>query len=296
MSVPVATAIRKAHPNCKIFWAVEKRCADVIDTENLVNTKWEADREAWKAGRWSPAMWRSQLGYYLGLREHNIEYGLDLQGHSKTALCLKLASPQRRLTARWTDPMAARLNPIWNPASQPAHTVVQNMAALRDLTELDGKVEFIMPPAPATEPALVTISTGAGQAFKEYPLTQWKAIAAALVRKGLNVVALGGPTDPKLDIEGVTNLVGQLTLGENMRWVAKSSLHLAADTGSGHMAAAYGVPAISIFGPTDPALYRPYSNKTVVLRNGQEAGMVSAEEVLNAAQSILAKGANALSH
>ncbi|MBC8063619.1 MAG: hypothetical protein H7Y17_02220, partial [Chlorobia bacterium] len=41
-----------------------------------------------------------------------------------------------------------------------------------------------------------------------------------------------------------------------MSAVAHSTIHLAADTGTGHMAAAFGVPFVSVFGPTDPKLFR----------------------------------------
>jgi heptosyltransferase-1 len=34
-----------------------------------------------------------------------------------------------------------------------------------------------------------------------------------------------------------------------------------------HLAAALGVPAVAIFGPTDPARNGPYSERSIVLRN-----------------------------
>jgi ADP-heptose:LPS heptosyltransferase len=71
--------------------------------------------------------------------------------------------------------------------------------------------------------------------------------------------------------------------------VAASELHLAGDTGTGHMAAAYGVPVVSVFGHMEPVKYRPYTDAGVVLRNGTEAANVSAEELLTAARELIGR-------
>src|SRR5262249_934501 len=106
---------------------------------------------------------------------------------------------------------------------------------------------------------LASISTGAGATNKRYPAEQWVSIGVELMKQGFQVALLGAEVDPQVEIEGAINLVGKLSLFETMSVVAGSKLHLAADTGTGHMAAAYGVPYVSIFGPTNPDLYRPYS-------------------------------------
>jgi len=78
-------------------------------------------------------------------------------------------------------------------------------------------------------------------------------------------------------------LVGKLGLRETMSVIASSSLTLAADTGAGHLAAAYGVPVVSIFGPTDPDEFRPYTDRSVVLKEGQSTGLVRPEQVVESA-------------
>ena len=69
--------------------------------------------------------------------------------------------------------------------------------------------------------------------------------------------------------------------------VASSELHMAGDTGTGHMAAAYGVPVVSIFGHMDPRNYRPYTKNGRVLRRGTEARNIEPEEVLAAARDLM---------
>ena len=71
-----------------------------------------------------------------------------------------------------------------------------------------------------------------------------------------------------------------------MAVIARSSLVLAADTGAGHLAAAYGVPVVSIFGPTDPEEFRPYSDAGIVLKSGDRTDDVSPEQVVMAAKEL----------
>ncbi|RYG34251.1 hypothetical protein EON81_16025, partial [bacterium] len=73
--------------------------------------------------------------------------------------------------------------------------------------------------------------------------------------------------------------VGKLPLRETLALVQASRLHVASDTGTGHMAAAVGTPVISVFGPTDPAVFRPYAKRGIVLRDGSNPADVTLEKL-----------------
>ena len=96
------------------------------------------------------------------------------------------------------------------------------------------------------------------------------------------VVAIGGKHDPHLDIPGVDDLVGKLTLAESLGLIQGSSLHMAADTGTGHVAAAYGVPVVSLFGQTDPNRYQPFGSQCTVLQ-AKSAADIPPEDVAESA-------------
>jgi ADP-heptose:LPS heptosyltransferase len=95
------------------------------------------------------------------------------------------------------------------------------------------------------------------------------------------VVFLGGPGDPTPKTG--ESLVGKLTLRESMAVIASSELHVSADTGNGHIAAAYGVPTVSVFGPMDPVRFRPYGPKATVLRDpSHRPEAITADQILEA--------------
>ncbi len=294
MAAHTATCIRRSSPEAHLTWAVEERCAPVVDEARLVSRRAVYPRERWKQGAWTPRVWREQWQFYRSLRAEQFDFGLDLQGHSKTAICLRLSGARKRLSLRATDGFARRLNPVFTDYGGVVHTVDRQLAALRSLGNFAGDpVPPILPEYAALRAAMreklvgrptATIAVGAGQPAKAYPAEQWAAVARALLDEGFRVVFIGGPEESAPPVANAEDWVGRLILDETMALIAESAVVLAADTGAGHLAAGYGVPTVSIFGPTDPAEFRPYGPHSVVLQRGNRTRDVPASEVIAAAK------------
>ena len=274
------SALRKQYEG-EIVWAVQERCAPVIATPGLANHVVLADMNAWKKKRWSPATWRAQLATFGRLRRFGFETGLDFQGHSKTAICLRVSGAKNRYASRGTDALAKSLNQVVDCGAGSEHEVLVAERLVSHALGVSGLPELpIMPPVSTGERDYVSIQTGAGHKDKQYPSEQWSTVARLLVREGIRVVVVGAPGDPELGVEGVESQVGKMSLAESIEVVAGSRVHVAADTGTGHIASAYGVPLVSVFGPTDPKIYTPWGPKTTVLRESREPGDVSAEIIV----------------
>jgi ADP-heptose:LPS heptosyltransferase len=305
MAAHAASCVRRSQPEAFIAWVVEPRCAPVLDEARLVNQVAPFERDRWKKGVWSPLRWREQLRFYAGLRELRFDFGLDLQGHSKTAFCLRLSCSGRRLASIARDPLARVLNPLIEEPPPGTHMVERHLLTLRSLGDFPADSNPILPPLleeraivrSNVDPCrpLVSIAVGAGHASKAYPPESWSQIARSLTGEGFQVVFLGGPSDAAPPGAPGRDLVGKASLKQTMAWVAESSLHLAADTGTGHMAAALGTPVVSVFGPTDPRLFRPYTDLGVVLKKGSAPSMVKPDEVLDAALRLLTSTHEAIS-
>lgn len=291
MATYVASAIRAARPDSNITWAIETRCAPVLNRGCLVNSVVDFPRDDWEAKRWSPATWRDQMRTFARLRAHSYDYGLDLQGYAKTAICLKLAKPKKRVSAFANDGLSRMLNPLAPGDPNAKHRVERMMETLQTFGDFPAVERPSMPePEPlealGLSKPLISISTGAGALNKRYPAERWAVIGAKLAEAGYQVVYLGAGRDPHVEAPGTQDLVGKFSLAQTMSVVAGSRLHLAADTGTGHMAAAYGVPVVSVFGPMSPHLFRPYSPHGIVLQHGERPDAVSVDEVLAAARSL----------
>ena len=304
MAAHAATAIRLRFPNAHLVWAVEPRCAEVLDTDRLLDEIVLFPRDEWKKQRSHPATWMDQMRRYLSLRRFRFDWALDLQGHSKTALCVRLSGAKRRLAVRPTDAFAKMLNPVSVRSRTPEHWVERHMALLNELGEFPTPERPLMPQlfdergsvSVSGGRPLVTLSLASSSEAKRYPVEKWRLIARKLAQEGFEVVAVGGPGDPSLGLKGDTaqDLVGKTTLRQTMAAIQMSAVHVSADTGTGHIAAAYGVPVVSLFGPSNPDRFRPYTRVGVVLRNGTDPGEINPDDVLQAVSTL--HGTTTLSH
>jgi heptosyltransferase-3 len=101
--------------------------------------------------------------------------------------------------------------------------------------------------------------------YKQWTKDGWRKLAAALVGRGLSVIATGGPADGERryldDVwngANVTRLDGRLDWPQLAGLLAKARVYVGPDTSVTHLAAASGCPMVALFGPTDPRLWGPW--------------------------------------
>ncbi|BDY13440.1 lipopolysaccharide heptosyltransferase II [Hydrogenimonas cancrithermarum] len=152
-----------------------------------------------------------------------------------------------------------------------------------------------------------------GSAKRWYP-EKFAEVAAALAGR-FDIVIFGGPaeTDIAGDIEkmvrekgikNVTNLAGKTTIPELCSTIAGLDLFITGDSGPMHVAAAYQIPTVAIFGPTKHKETCQWMNpESVIVRHDLECAPcmkrtcpikthecmkgISAQEVIDAAHGII---------
>ena len=97
---------------------------------------------------------------------------------------------------------------------------------------------------------------------KRYPKEGFAQLAQAFARRGLEVVAVVGPSDAPLGAwlagaGGCRLLPPTAGLAEVAGFLATARLAIGNDTGLTHLAAAVGCPTIALFGPTSPGRTAP---------------------------------------
>jgi heptosyltransferase-3 len=123
------------------------------------------------------------------------------------------------------------------------------------------------------------------------PDKAWAAegfLAAAGRLKQLEPVFIGGPEDD-LTPFAKYRTVAKATLEETMSLIQGASLFVGNDSGPAHIAAAFGVPLVALYGPSDEAVWAPWRANAVVvsgrgsMANIDEAQVMAAIERLGAA-------------
>jgi ADP-heptose:LPS heptosyltransferase len=117
---------------------------------------------------------------------------------------------------------------------------------------------------PAVEGAAV-VHVGAFYGARHWPTERFAEVASRLRSAGHRVVLTGGDVEREraldvarragLDAEDV--LAGRLDLVEFAAVVAAARLVVTVDTGAAHLASAYGIPSVVIFGPAPPEEWGP---------------------------------------
>ena len=139
-------------------------------------------------------------------------------------------------------------------------------------------------------PTRIAIHPGSGGAYKCWPVAHFATVIGALWRRGIPVLLLAGPADAEILADllaylptpsdpALLTIVRNAPLRSVAREIQQCRGYLGNDSGITHLAALCGVSTIVLFGPTSPAIWRPYGSSVRVLPE-RELGNLQPERVL----------------
>jgi heptosyltransferase-3 len=116
----------------------------------------------------------------------------------------------------------------------------------------------------------LALAPGANWPGKCWPSDAFRALADRFGTRFDGVIVLGSAADraaaavlSTLDRPCV-DLTGQTDLATAVAVLARAAAFVGNDSGLGHMAAALAVPTVTVFGPGEPARYRPWGPRTAL--------------------------------
>jgi heptosyltransferase-1 len=294
-ALPGASALRAAHPDWTLGWAVEPRwqalfraaveskaggaAMPLVDRLHLVNAK------GWGRRPLHPETLGEIRRLRRELRESHYDVCVDLQGAVRSAVIGRWARAARMIGEDEPRENMARWWFSERIATTGRHVIEQATEVLSSIT--GDRLSFAPPLLPLDAAAEVRVESllrgkvaapfaiinpGAGWGAKRWPAERYGSVAKGLAARGYGVVVNAGPEEAELATElvrasGGTALPLTPTLGELIELTRKSSLFIAGDTGPLHLACALGKPVVGIFGPTDPDRNGPLGCEFLVLRH-----------------------------
>ena len=135
--------------------------------------------------------------------------------------------------------------------------------------EQDFAVKFLEQTIVEKNKKLIGIIPSGGWESKRCEVSKWVEICQGIQNKyEAQFLVLWGPGDEK-DSLGIKNgiipepiLAPKSSFGQMSALIERCNLVIANDSGPMHVSAALGIPILGIFGPTDPAAHRPYSENS----------------------------------
>jgi heptosyltransferase-3 len=103
----------------------------------------------------------------------------------------------------------------------------------------------------------VVMQPFSGSANKNWPLEKYRELASSLP------LAVEWTAGPEEVLEGAWRTDSLLELA---RWMKGARLYVGNDSGISHLAAAIGVPAVVLVGPTDPGVWAPQGETVRLIR------------------------------
>lgn len=321
-SMPAVTALRQAHPEWVIGWAIEPQwrglfcangCEPRTETMPLVDRIHTVPAKQWARSPLNLATLHDIRRVRSELRSMQYDIAVELQGAVRAAIVARWARTQRIIGEAKPRETPARWFFDQKVPTRGVHVIEQSLEVANAIFGENLPMSLpLLPRDPAAEAKaaalprpFVLLSPGAGWGAKRWPADRYGAVARRLAEAGYSVVINVGPAEERLAQEIVAGSAGGarmlvLNMAELIAVTRRAALAIAGDTGPLHLASALARPVVGIYGPTDPARNGPFHCPNRVLRHPEsvrdharrsqpEAGLltITPEAVTEAALELL---------
>ncbi|MDH7637268.1 glycosyltransferase family 9 protein [Sphingomonas oryzagri] len=285
MTVPVVAEMRRLYPQAEITLIVRggpqralMEGAPVVD--RILSMPKNGERA-------------KLLGFFRGLRKYRFDCAyIGTRITPLSALLLRVVAGVRTIVGdsdklRWLYAHAGRVDPaqhrvdrmletlsLWTgqPAAAPSFPL-----PLSDKAKADGVA--LLADLGVTPGGFLAIHPGSSKNLageKRIPVDMAKALIARVRAEvpGAKVVVMFGPDDLDLvpafePFDETVVAVKNVPLDVTKAVLAEAACFVGSDSALGHIAAAFGVPTVTLAGPTIPTETRPYGAQASVLTRGE---------------------------
>ncbi|MDJ0626258.1 MAG: glycosyltransferase family 9 protein [Candidatus Caenarcaniphilales bacterium] len=278
-SLPVLTTLKSLFPSSSISWVVSTKFIQLLRNHQLIDEIYELDNTL--------KSWAHNLKQ---IRKQDFDYVIDLQGLMKSGLFAKLCNakktigivPSREKLAGLFYSNKIQATNVLNPE---VHIINRNLKILEAFKVTNHEVSkentvFQLPVL--TPPQILTNALGPQKKFiilapetrwksKNWPFENWISLIEILTEDNKNkVILLGSNAEfihfPKLkNNNNLINLMGRTSIEDLMGILPLASLLIGGDSGILHLASAYGIKTLGLFGSTSPKRTGPWGGEYLYL-------------------------------
>lgn len=301
-TLPAAALLRRALPEARIAWAVDRRASAILEDSPAINELIKLDLRAWRKGplRGSTiADVRARLSQLRQAPDLNgagrADLAIDFQGLMKSGLVAFATRAHRRIgfeTADLREKPSKLFLTEQVQTAQLGHVIDKNLALARAALQrpVTGEPEtprydYEFPIAVSSDDeryveALIEtlpgpfaiINHGGGWPTKLWPSERYAELADWLWSEcGLRSFVTYGPGEEALarsvalaSRSGVARPIAS-TLKQFVALARRAALFVGGDTGPLHLAAASKTPVVGLYGPTSPERNGPFDPQDITV-------------------------------
>ena len=274
LTTPALALLNQWRPDLKIGVSVEERFAPVLAgsrvISDLVAPSWLAVR------RWKPTLCVNLHG---GTRSQwmtalsGAKWRAGFAHHSMTfAYNLKIGRAQPILGVNRTVHTAEHLASAFFALGVPVQEVPRAQLHAEEAT------------TPPPQKSYAVLHPFAATPQKRWPAERFCEIARYLELWNIKPIFLTAPDDDATPFTAHTIFRGSLLKVKTL--LANAALFLGNDSGPAHIAAAFGVPSVVLFGPSNPAIWGPWQTESQVVVAPDGLERVSVSRVIAALEKL----------
>lgn len=270
-SLPVLARLRELYPQASISWLVSHKFVNLLNNHPDINNIYTLNSSL-----------TENINTLKKLKKENYTHVLDLQGLIKTALMgcfvsnnnLYGLAPTRELPAQYF--YKYKLNSPDDFINSAQHVIDRNLKILEllDINSTSQEIKYNLPEILLTEKyqellnnqKYIIVSTQTRWESKSW--YDWHLLLPELINKlqeyNLKLVLLGTePEDYKINHSNFINLTGHTSFDELKSLVCNAELMLGLDSGILHLAEAYNIKTVGLYGSTSAIRTGNYSGISI---------------------------------
>jgi len=247
VAVPALRALRRDFPEHRITLATTAWLAPVVELVPAVDVH----------------LAQHGLDHPISAPAGAVDVAVNLHGAGPESSDLVAALGARRVIGH-ADPTNGFEGPAW-PDGVHERERWTRLLTWHGVTADPDDVAIARPVAPPVIADAAVVHVGAFHGARHWPTDRFAAVVRGLRDRGFDVVLTGGADDVgrAAAVAGAAGLApeailaGVLGLQEFAGVIAAARLVVTVDTGAAHLASAYGIPSVVVFGPAPPEAWGP---------------------------------------
>ncbi len=273
-ALPAITDVKSNIPDVTVDWVVEEAFVDIPSLHPAVSRVIPVALRRWR-GNLRAA--RAEVKTFYGLlRSESYDLVIDAQGLLKSALIAGLArgrtggfdakSSREGLSSLFYDEKVT--------VDRTGHAIDRVrllFAALLDYAVVGEADSGLGANRTDCLPPTVMLLHGTTWPSKHWPVEHWRAVVALAEQDGFRVLVPAASSADRSRAETIARgfkdatVLPAMGLRELAEQIPGCTGAVCVDSGLGHLASAFGVPLVALYGPTDPALTGPRRKFQVTL-------------------------------
>jgi len=281
LTLPALSALRESRPDARITVMLADACGQLAPILPGVDRVF-----VYRRGFSNASLW-----WHLLFSKYDIT--LDFTGTDRSILMVALSKASKRVTYEKLAAKKAWRRKVFNVLSEvrDLHTVDYHLALLKVIgihapprnpridipAHIDARMDLVLE-SNGIEQDYAIIHPGTARVEKYWPADRWVLIVDHLLSKGLAVVMTGSAdAEEQTELDKIrkhapkamVDLSGKFNLVELSAVIRRAKIALGVDSAAMHLANAFRVPQIVLFGPTNPYHWKPRHDQALVLLAGE---------------------------